>query len=171
MAIASLVLAILAIVIAALSALYTRRQAVAAAGVHEIEHSRRLGERRPRLSGKVERLATGLCRLVVTLESDEPLTAMQVTIPHGQGVTFDRNVYGVWPGASPGQVALTAFTYDVAGNPAGLKPRGVASWKVDVAEEHEDTLQLEATCRGLADEQWDSVLIKAPVEPDISKTV
>lgn len=169
-AVASLVAAIAAIVIAALSAFYTRRQAVAAAGIHEIERARRLGERRPRLSGKVERVGQGTARLVVTLESDGRLAGMDINIPPGQGITFDRNVFGVYP-VRPGDAALAAFVYEPSGESAGIDPRGSASWKVELTEKHVNDLRVEATCHGLTGERWDSVLIMAPVQPDISKTV
>jgi hypothetical protein len=88
---ASLVLAVLAILISTLSVLYTRRQALAATGVYEIERSRRLDERRPRFSGKVERHAlTG--KLVITLESDEALSSVELVIRPRQGVVFNRNI-------------------------------------------------------------------------------
>jgi hypothetical protein len=73
MAIASFILAIVAILIALASAGYTRRQAVAAEDVREIEQARRLEERRPCLSGKVERLGSDTYQLRVTLDSNEPL--------------------------------------------------------------------------------------------------
>jgi len=111
-----------------------------------------------------------MTRLVVTLESNEPLTAMEVNIPPSQGVTFDRNVYGVYP-VKPGNVALSAFSYNSNGEPTGMQPRGSMTWKVDLTEGHVNTLRLEANCHGSAGEQWNSVMIAAPVEPDISKTV
>ncbi len=170
MAIASLLVAVLALVIAIASAVYTRRQATASEGVLAIERGRHLEERRPQLSGIVERVGSDMARLVITLESNEPLAEMQVNIPSGQGVTFDRNVYGVHP-VRPGNVALSAFSYDLRGEPAGMKPRDSAIWKVDLASEHVYKVRLEATCHGLAGERWDSVMITAPVVPDISKTV
>jgi len=170
-AIASFVLSIVAIVVAGLSALYTRRQAVATAGVHEIERSRRLDERRPRLSAKIDRLGATSGRLVVTLESDEPLSAVELAIPEGQGVTFNRNVVGVHP-VRPGDLAHHAFTYDpLLDKPTGIRPRESASWAVDIAEKHVGTLRLDATCPGMAGESWGSVLITARVEPDMGQTV
>jgi hypothetical protein len=170
MVLASLLVAVLALAIAVASAVYTRRQATASEGVLAIEQSRRLEERRPTLTGKVERVGNGLTRLVVTLTSNEALVAMEVSIPDGQGVTFDRNVYGVHP-VRPGNPALSAFAYDLSGEPTGMEPRGSMIWKVELAQEHVNSLQLEASCHGMAGERWDSVMIAAPVEPDISKTV
>jgi hypothetical protein len=45
------------------------------------------------------------------------------------------------------------------------------AWKVKLAENHTDSLRVEVACSSIAGEQWDSVLIEAPVEPDITKTV
>ncbi|HVB45255.1 MAG TPA: hypothetical protein VNF47_21475 [Streptosporangiaceae bacterium] len=168
---ASLVIALIALVIALLSAIYTRRQAVEAAGLHEIERARHLEERRPTLSGEIKRLGGATARLDVTLESHEPLSAVEVVIPRGQGITFDRNVYGVVP-VKPGNVALAAFACNpYTGDAAGMEPRGTVSWKIDLADKHVSDLRLEAICHGPAGQRWDAILIRAHVQPDISKTV
>jgi hypothetical protein len=176
MALASLLVAVLALVIAVASAVYTRRQATASEGVLAIERSRRLEERRPKLTGKVERVervgrAETETRLVVTLESNEPLAAIELTIPVGQGITFRRLDFGGVRPVRPGSAVLAAFSYDIGGGPIGMRPRDSMSWSVDLAQEHVNTLRLEASCHGTNGEQWDSVMIAAPVEPDISRTV
>ena len=38
------------------------------------------------------------------------------------------------------------------------------AWKVKLAQNHADSLRLEVACSGFAGEQWDSVLIEAPVD-------
>jgi hypothetical protein len=171
-ALASLLVALLALVIALASAAYARRQAAASEGVLSIEQQRRLDERRPRFSGAVERIEQGVVRLVVTLESDEALSKAEFNIVPGQGISFDRNELGVHPVESGG-VSRVAFSYGLrpAGEPIGMKPRSSMAWKVKLAENHVDTLRLEVACSDLAGEQWDSILIEAPVEPDITKTV
>jgi hypothetical protein len=177
MAVAALVVAIIAILVSVASVIYTRRSAVAQVGLTAIEHDRRLEERRPRLTGKVERVGSGpKARLQVTLASDEPLAAMDVTIPRVQGValqgvSFSLNIHGVYP-VQPGERAYRAFAYDpYSGHAAALQPRDSVTWAVEVADEHAETLRLEATCRGAAGEQWHPVLIEAPVEPDIARTI
>lgn len=169
MAVAALVLSVVAIVVSAASVWYTRMSADAATGVRAIEAGRRLAERRPRLSGNVGRIGSTY-RLTVTLESDEPLAAMDVRIPYEaggslQGVSFALNIHGVYP-VSPGQRAYRGFACDLlSGEPSGLQPRDTAIWKVEVENKRADTLRLEATCRGEAGEVWDTVLIQAPVDP------
>src|SRR5215813_6269745 len=169
MALAALVLSVVAIAVSAVSVWYTRVSADAAMAVRAIEAGRRLGERRPRLSGNVGRIGSTY-RLTVTLESDEPLAAMDVRIPYEaggslQGVSFAPNISGVYP-VSSGQRAYRAFACDpLSGEPSGLRPRDTAIWKVEVDDKRADTLRLEATCRGEAGEMWDAVLIQAPVDP------
>ena len=169
MAVAALVLSVVAIVVSAASVWYTRVSADAATGVRAIQAGRRLAERRPRLSGHVGRIGSTY-RLTVTLESDEPLAAMDVRIPYEaggslQGVSFAVNIYGVYP-VSPGQRAYRASACDpLTGEPSGLQPRDTAIWKVEVDDNRADTLRLEATCRGEAGEVWDAVLIQAHVDP------
>jgi hypothetical protein len=72
-----------------------------------------------------------------------------------------------------GDVPRSAFSYGLrpAGEPIGMKPRSSMAWKVKLAENHTDSLRVEVACSSIAGEQWDSVLIEAPVEPDITKTV
>jgi hypothetical protein len=170
MALASLLVALLALVIALASAVYARRQAAASEGVLSIERQRRLDERRPRFSGAVERIEQGAVRLVVTLESNEALSKAEFNIAPGQGISFDRNELGVHS-VEPGDVPRSAFSYSLRGEPIGMKPRSSMAWKVNLAQHHTDSLRLEVACSDFAGERWDSVLIEAPVEPDITKTV
>jgi hypothetical protein len=174
MTLASLLVAILALVVAAASAIYTRRQAIytkrqatASEGALAIERSRHLEERCPRLSGRVERFVTRtrgpVTELKVTLESNEPLAAMELDILAGQGVTFGRDVHGVHA-VEPGDVALRGFSYGPGGEPAGMQPRRSMTWEVNLSKGHVVTLQMEATCHGLAGERWASVMIAAPIE-------
>jgi hypothetical protein len=169
MTLASLLVAILALVVSIGSAIYVRRQAAAAEGALAIERGRRLEERRPKLNGRVERVVTRskgpITQLVVTLESNEPLAALELNIPAGQNVTFDRDVHGVHP-VEPGDLALSAFSYSPSGESAGIQPRDSMIWKVNFARGHRNTIRLEATRHGLAGERWDSIMIAAPIEPN-----
>lgn len=172
MAVASLLVAILALMVAIASVAYTRREVSAAEGALAIERGRRLEERRPRLSGKVERVVTRsrgvVFRLKVTLESDEPLTAMELTIPAGQNVVFKCDTPGVDVPGPDG--TCSAFSYQTMGKdpkyqPAGIRPREPMTWEVELSRGHMKMLRVEATCHDLNGESWDSVLITAPVEP------
>lgn len=174
MALASLLISVLAILIAIASVVYSRRQATASEGALAIDRERRLEERRPRLSGKVERVDGGMTQLKITLESNEPLAKVEITIPSGQGVTFHHErgeTFGV--SVRPDCIGPPdAFSYhEFTGEPSGMAPRESITWRVDLAEMHADTVRLEAICYGPAAERWDSVMITAPVEPDVSKTV
>lgn len=177
MTVAALVLSVVAILVAVASAVYTRRGADAQAALTRIEAARHLEERRPKLVGKVERIGAGSRqRLQLTLVSDEPLTAIEVTIPRiqgvsPQGVSFTLNIYGVYP-SRPGELPDRAFCYDpYSGQPSGLKPGDSITWAVELADKHVDTLRIEAACHGTAGELWNPVRIAAPVEPDILNSV
>ena len=123
------------------------------------------GDGRPRLRGVIEvnparaQVITG--RLVVKLESDEPLARVDIMIAPNQAVAFNRNAPGVVP-VRPGEVALAAFTYDRdSGAPAGIQPQDSAIWAVELPEIREQVVWIEASCRGPAGELWESVPIEA----------
>src|SRR5215469_11508084 len=167
MAVAGLVVSILALIVAVASAYYARSQARSASGAPVIGRARHLEERRPRLSGRIERLGSGAHRLVVTLESDEPIGGLQVAISPAQGASFDPNVFGVWPPAKPGEPALTALAYDASSNaPASLAPGQSAYWKIVLAAAHASPIKLEADASGISGERWQSIPIVADVETD-----
>jgi hypothetical protein len=176
MAIAALVLSAVAIVVSVASVAYTRVSAVETRGLRRIEHDRRLEERRPGLSGVVERMGAQTGRLRVTLVSDEPLSGMEVTIPYErgnsiQGVSFKLNIYGT-PAPQPGKRTCSGFAYDpYSGQRSGVRPRESVTWAVDLDDKHQDVIRIEATCYGEHGEIWPSVLIEARVEPDVSQTV
>jgi hypothetical protein len=168
MALASLIVAIMAILIAIASAGYTRRQAIANAGLYEIERARHLEERRPRLSGRIERIghSPDAYQLRITLNSNEPLTALDIEMPWTGGFAFQRGGFGVYP-AMPGEVSLRAFAYDRSDNePTGVQPRGSVTWRMDLVGSSLDPVHFEATCHGEDEAHWDRVLIKAEVEAD-----
>jgi hypothetical protein len=156
MAVAALVISIVAVLVAGASAFYARQSVAVDAGSLEIERSRRLQERRPRLSGIIKfDLTTGKYMLGVTLHSDEPLAGLEVRIPAGQGVAFRQDPNsGVVP-AEPGEVALRASA------PSRIAPRHEETWPVDLQKTDLPPVRLEATCHGEHGERWESVLIWA----------
>lgn len=196
MVVASLILSILAVLAAMATAVYTQTSARAAdrsataadrsakaaedAAVAadrsaraseeslEIEAERRLEERRPRFSSKVER-AGGRYWLHVTLESNERLELVELVIRDDRGVHFAPDTDGVEtpPG---GKAAWCAFSH-WADEPEGMEPRESMTWEMQVEPKHAAIVSIEATCHGEHDELWESVLIEARVAPDISKTV
>jgi hypothetical protein len=175
MVVASLVVSLLSVLVAIASVVYARRTAVAAdrsakaaddsaqaaKGSLAIEAARRLEERRPRLSGRIKKFRRPY-ELWVTLESDEPLSSLELHIPSGQGVSFRPNANGVetLPGAN---AACCAFSH-TAGEPDSMDPRDTMTWPVEVVRGlNNRTIQIEATCYGEHDEVWESVLIEAPI--------
>jgi hypothetical protein len=123
----------------------------------------------PRLRGVVEvaipaRAKMPIARLVVRLESDEPLARMYIMIVPNQGIAFSRNVLGVVP-VRPGEVALAAFTYDRdSGEPAGIQPQDSVIWAVDFWNVRDQVVWIEALCRGPGGELWESIPIEARVK-------
>ena len=161
MSVASLVFAILAIVISLASVAYTRRQAVAAEASLALERERRLDERRPDLLGKVETVDQGgSYRLCLVEESGPPLAGMSVSIPAGQGVAFSGGVPGVFAVVSSTDVPLRAFSCDDHGNPAEMRPGQSAIWKIGFARNRDPAIPIRLTveCRGENGESWDIVL-------------
>lgn len=125
------------------------------------------GDGCPRLRGVIEAVISAQTltgRLMVKLESDEPLVRVEIMIAPNQGVTFNRNALGVVP-VRPGEVALAAFTYDRdSGEPAGIQPQDSAIWAVELWDVQDQVVWIEASCRGPAGELWESVPIEARVK-------
>jgi len=159
---------ILAILISAASAVYTRQSARTAAGALAIEAARRLEERRPRLSGKIEKIGISpdTYQLRVTLDSDEPLSGLDVEMEWTQGFAFQKGGFGIHP-SDPGEVALRAFAHNRSDNkPAGIMPRKSMSWPVALVGANAGPARLEATCYGEHGERWDRVFFMAELEAD-----
>lgn len=170
MATIALVVSIVALLVAVASAGYTRRQATAAEGSLTIERERRLEERRPRLTGRFFTFGGGQYGLRITLDSDEPLAGLDVTISEdGRGIEFNPRIYGVVP-PRPGELAFRAFSYEITGEPAGLKPHASIMWAASVPEQHPQHVRLDVACHGAGGERWD-VVVDADVEPRIANTV
>jgi hypothetical protein len=186
----SLVIAALALVISTVGILYARRSAVSAKQAAEaadrsaaaaeselgIERRRRHEERRPKLSGKVSSPDGGdSYKLMVMLDDGScRLTALEVAIRPGQGVSFKRGLSGAASLAGSPGILLLAFAYDEANEPTGVQPGETVSWWVKLAEEHGDRIQVDATChaegKGEGEDQW-TVTIEAPVEPRLLDTI
>jgi hypothetical protein len=111
---------------------------------------------------------------MITLDADScSLTALEVAIRPDQGVSFQRNFSGVMPvGSAP--VPLHAFAYDRTNKPAGLQPGATISWWAEVAQEHGDRIQVDATChaagKGEGEDQW-TVVVEAPIDPRLLDTI
>jgi hypothetical protein len=166
-------------VFAGVAATAARRSASAEEGALAIERDRRLEERRPHISAKLD--GTGEHRVFrVGLDSDEALTGMSVEIkehhfyrpPSSRGgwdCEFNPRVFGVVV-PQPGEPAVHAFSYDpYTGNPAGLQPHDSISWAVNTKDRLE-WVRLKVTCKGAPGESWDFML-KVKAQPEIADTV
>jgi len=87
-ALAALVVAIFAGLIALISALYTRTQALAAKGSLAIERERYNVEAAPRFDPVMEYGSEGLV-MRLTYKSEKPMNAIRAEIRSGHGVEFD----------------------------------------------------------------------------------
>jgi hypothetical protein len=158
MAVASFIVAIVALVVALASAVFTRQQASAAEESLRIERRRRHEERRPRLTGKVDSPGGGHSyQLRVTLDADScPLTRMEVAIRMGYGVSFTSD-----------------DKYDKHES-AGLLPGESTQWSVDVADKHESAVWVDATCyaegKGEGEDHW-TLPIEAKISPRLMDTI
>jgi hypothetical protein len=170
MAIASLVLAIVAVLIALASAVYTARQASAAEGALAIEHARRLEELRPRLSGWIARQSQGDSWLWVVLVSDEALAKADFRILAGQGMRFlvgDAGIddpFNVFAGVIASD---RAFAY-LPGNRGGVVRQGIrphrpVSWRTNLIAKPGTIIRIAVTCVGERKERWD-VLLEVEVQ-------
>lgn len=147
------------------------RSAAAAESSLALDRDRALKDRRPQLTGIVKRLTGGSRELVITLESDEALTRVDLSITRDHGICFIKGAKGV-RAPDPGEAAaLRAFAYDASGEPAGLQPRQSATWPVMVADKAARTLLVEAECQGEHGRHWRSVAVKAPVQPHPLQTM
>jgi hypothetical protein len=137
-----------------------------------IETGRRHDQRRPHLTGAEKSPDSGHSyQLIVTLDSDDPpLSALDVTIRPGQGVTFQRNFSGVVPTGGSEADCLRAFAYNQTNQPAGLRPGESISWWATVAQKHPSTIKVDAECQAPDDEAW-TVVLEAKVQPRIENTI
>lgn len=158
MDVASLVLAIAAVLISAVGVLYAKhsadaarraadaadRSVAAAENSLSIERRRRHEERRPKLSGKVDSPDGGYSyRLTITLDPDScPLTALEVVIRPDQGVFFQRGFSGVVPVDGSAAIPLRAFAYDRTFKPGSLRPGETVFWWAELAKEHANLIQV-----------------------------
>ncbi len=150
----ALILSIIAIVVAVVSAVFTGIAAVATRRMQGTDKARRIDERRPKFTGEVRRHSFGAgSDLWLALLSDEPLADVMVWIASergglSQGVSFSLRGKGV-------RSVEYADAHDpLSGDPLGLKPGESVAWRVDVSDRHSDPLRLQITCRAGDGTQW-----------------
>ncbi len=156
MAIASFVLAFVAVLIALASAVYSARQASAAEGALAIEHARRKEELRPRLIGWVAREGRDAF-LWVILEFHEALEGADFYIPPGQGMSFRPHDPGVYPPWQQETESYRAYTYDL-GRPGQFVPNRPMSWRTNLSAMPGTMIRIAATCHGKHAEHWDAIV-------------
>jgi len=178
LSIIALVVSVVSAVTAGVAAVAARRTAVAEEGTLAIERERRLGERKPHLIGVLE--GTGAQRILkISLGSEESLAGLDVVIDEwhfyrqpdpreGWDCEFNPRVYGV-DVPEPGNAALSAFSYNMHGQRAGLKPHGAISWAVSTKKRLE-WMRLDVTCHGDQGERWKQRLT-VEAQPEIEDTV
>ena len=161
MAVAALAVSLVALVMAALSVVYTRRQTISAQQVAKIDVERRKTERTPTFAGHIEDVNEGgWHRLVLRLTSAESLPGVAVEITEGRGVAFTTGQYGVdQSGASPGK----------AQHAEALTPDSTAVWRIALAEDRAPVVRLSVTTRIDGDE-W-TVPVAVTVPPDVASNV
>jgi hypothetical protein len=132
------------------------RQAAAAERALAIETERWHGQLTPRLSGVVS-CENGAYQLTVRLGRDqEPLTALEVQIRPGQGISFQRGFAGV-DKMSADQPALSAHDYGYRDERPGLQPGTAMSWWAQADAEHALAIVIDCAChRG--GETWPVVI-------------
>jgi hypothetical protein len=91
MAVAALVVAIIALFIAAASAIYARTQAIAAKGSLAIERARHKGERAPRFEPAIASDGGSLVLHLRLLPGQPPMAGVRATIVQAIGVGFDTS--------------------------------------------------------------------------------
>jgi hypothetical protein len=178
LSIIALLVSVISAAIAWIAAIAARRTAAAEEGALAIERERRLEERKPHLTVVLE--GTGPQRVLkISLDSEEPLASIDVLIaewhfyrqpdpPGGWDFEFNPRVYGVVV-PKPGNAALSAFSYDLHGQRAGLRPHGTISWAINT-KKRLDWVRLDVTCHGTQDERWEQRLT-VEAQPEIEDTV
>jgi hypothetical protein len=165
MTVTALVIAILALIVAGMSAMYTRRQAIAADEAATIERDRRHDELTPRFTALLEPMphSQPYYKLRLRLDTPQPLTAVRVRLLDAPvDVQFTNGQHGTDPGArSPIHEAFA-----VPENGIALRPNDHATWQVELNSVPDGGLRLhvDAEARGDA---W-QVPVSVPTPPEHS---
>jgi hypothetical protein len=166
MAIASFVLAIVAVLIALASAAYSARQASAAEGALAIELARRREELRPRLMGWIAWEGRDGVFLWMVLEFHETLEGADLYIPPGQGMSFRPYASpGVHPPWREEKESYHAYTYNLGG-PGEFAPHRPMRWWANLTAKPGTMIRVVATCHGKHAEHWESIIeVEVPDGP------
>jgi len=108
---------------------------------------------------------------MITLDPNScPLTALEVAIRPGQGVSFKRGTEGVVLPASSNAWSLHAFAYDYehdVNKPKSVQPGEMEMWQAELEEHYSDVILIDATChaegKDEGEDQW-TVVVEADVK-------
>ena len=161
MTVASLVMGIMALLIASASALYTRTQAIAAKDCLAIEKARHKHELMPRFEPSIGSDGNGLVLRLQVLADQRPMTGIKATIVQAIGVGFDTS-RRAGDGSQPRSWHTAAWD-------GVLAPGSQATWPMVVSRPgNSDEAVLEVSDQ--ADERRvAAVTVKIP--PDVTQTV
>lgn len=171
MAIAALVISVLALIVAAASAFYAKRQsdsgreqAAAATLTARNDAERRLEERTPSFAGEIEPVNDGrVHHLHLRLTSKEELSAVAVKITEGNGVEFTSSQYGVDPAERP--PVLHARAEDADGSPLRLTPNDRVTWRVQLPDPRPPKIWLKVRAAA-GEDTWPAVVVAVDVPLD-----
>lgn len=172
MAIAALAISVVALIVAAASAFYARKQADAtkeqanaATRMARNDAERRLEERRPSFAGEIEPMNDGgWHRLWLRSTSKEALSSVDVEIAEGYGVQFTSGQHGVDPAERP--PVLHARVEDEKGRPRPLGPNDRAAWRVQLPDSRPPRIRLNVSAAA-GEEAWTAVSVVVDVPPDL----
>jgi len=160
---AALLISILALVVAVLSARYTRQQARAAGATAEIDKARRHDELVPRFAAELEPMPNSslYCRLRLRLDSRQSLTALTVRLLEAPvDVQFTHGQTGTDPRAR----APVHEAFAIARSGVALRADEQAIWQIELNSVPNRGLRLQVDAQ-IGDEVWQvPVTVPIPIE-------
>jgi hypothetical protein len=173
MTVAALVIAILALIVAGLSATYTRRQAIAsseaatsATATAIIETDRRHDELTPRFTPRLETMANSrpYYRLRLRLDTAEPLTTLGVRL---LGAPVDVQFSNGQRGTDPDAHSPVHEAFAVPNDGIALRPYDEATWQIELNSLPNDGLRLQVDAEARGDVWHVPVSVSIPPEPSV----
>ncbi len=160
MAVAALVISILALAVASVSALFSKRQTSVAERREAVDAGRRHDERTPSFTGDIESVNDGeWYRLWLRLTSTEELAHLQIDITESNGVTFATGQDGV--------IANGPSLH--AESVGGLVSDQAIAWRVQLPENRPQSIRLRVHAY-TTDDNWPvPVLVEIP--PSLADSV
>ena len=166
MTIAALVIAILALIVAGLSALYARQLATAAAETATRDKERRHDELTPRFTAVLEPIANSrpYYKLRLRLDTAEPLTALGVRL---LGAPVDVQFSNGQRGTDPDARAPVHGAFAVPNGSIALRPYDDVTWQVELNSFPDDGLRLQVDAEAQGGVWHVLVSVPIPIEPSV----